>query len=129
MKLFCTVVRLKVLFMNVFDAETKIIDIEVFLQHTIADLNSIITLYFFVHSREDFKMKGNKHTHTHTHTQTHTHTHTHRQQLISVLSEELLETEQDLTEQLKIKFNTRSNLRQKVSHPSINTKKDEGAPA
>ena len=51
-----------VLFLNVFDAERKILE---------------------------FKLKRNKHKHTHIHTHTHTHIHTHTkgQRLISMLLE------------------------------------------
>ena len=50
--------------MNVFDAEKKVLDAEIFPLHTITDSNSGITL-----------IETHTHTHTHTHTQTHTHTH------------------------------------------------------
>ena len=64
MTLFHTVISLMVLFLNVFDAERKILE---------------------------FKLKRNKHKHTHTHTHTCTHTrtntHTKGQKLISMLLE------------------------------------------
>ena len=62
-----------------FDVKTKVFDTDIFLQHTIADMNSGITFYCFIELREAFKVKGNKYTHTHTHTHTYTHTRTHAQ--------------------------------------------------
>ena len=74
--LFCTVADLEVLFLNFFKAETKVLDTEIYPQHTIADLNYGTTFVFF-QLGEAFRMKGNKHTRTHAHTHTHTHTFTH----------------------------------------------------
>ena len=56
--------------MIVFDAESKVLDTNIFPQHTIADLNSGI--YCFVQSGESFKLKRNENTH---HTNTHIHKH------------------------------------------------------
>ena len=53
------------------------LDTEIFLQHTIADLNLWHCIYCLVQSREVFTVKRNKHAHTHTHTHTHTYTHIH----------------------------------------------------
>ena len=44
MTLFCTVASFKAVSMNVSDVETKVLDTEIFPQHTTADLNSGITL-------------------------------------------------------------------------------------
>ena len=55
--------------MIIYDVATKLLEIEVFPQHNIADLSSGITLIvLFLQSEEAFTVKGNKHTHTHTHT-------------------------------------------------------------
>ena len=70
--LFCTVASLKVLFMIFFYAEIKVLDTDIFLQHTIADLISGIKFYCFVHSGETFTLKGNTHTNTHTYIHIHT---------------------------------------------------------
>ena len=75
MTLFCTVASLKVLFMNVLEADTNVLDIEKFSQHTITDLNSGISCYCFVQSGEVYTVKGNNtHIHTHAHKNTHTYT-------------------------------------------------------
>ena len=58
--IFCTVASWKVLSMIVPDVETKVLDIEIFRQYTIADLNSGITFI-----GEAFTVKG-KNTQTHT---------------------------------------------------------------
>ena len=49
--------------MIVVEVETKVLETEIFPQHTIADLNSALQLLFF-QSGEAFTVKGNKHTHT-----------------------------------------------------------------
>ena len=49
--------------MIVVELETKVLETEIFPQHTIADLNSALQL-LFVQSGEAFTVKGNKHTHT-----------------------------------------------------------------
>ena len=56
--------------MIVYDVGTKVLDTEIFPQHTMADLN-IWYYLLFVQSEEAFTVKGNKHTHTHIHTHTH----------------------------------------------------------
>ena len=58
--------------MNVLEADTNVLDIEKFSQHTIADLNSGISCYCFVQSGEVYTVKGNN-THIHTHAQRHAH--------------------------------------------------------
>ena len=55
--------------MIVYDVGTKVLDTEIFPQHTMADLN-IWYYLLFVQSEEAFTVKGNKHTHTHTYTHT-----------------------------------------------------------
>ena len=62
--LFCTVASLKVPAMNVYDVATKVLDIEIFSQHTIANLNLWHYIYCFVQSGEVSTVKRNKHTHT-----------------------------------------------------------------
>ena len=47
-----------------FDAETKVLDTEIFPPHSITDLNSDITFYCLVYSGEAFTVK--RHTHTYT---------------------------------------------------------------
>ena len=75
--LVCTVASLEVLSMIFFDAETKVLGTNIFLQQTSADLISGITFYCFVQSGETFTLKK-KYAHTHVHTQhTHTHPYTH----------------------------------------------------
>ena len=59
--------------MIVFDVATKVLDTEIFPQHTIADLNLWHYIHCFVQSEKVFTMKENKHTHARTHTHTHTH--------------------------------------------------------
>ena len=54
---------------------TKVLDTEIFPQHTITEMISGIT--YVVQSAEAFTLKGNKHTDTDTDTDTDTHTHTH----------------------------------------------------
>ena len=49
--------------MIVYDVATKVLDTELFPQHTIAELNSGITFFFI--QPEDFAMKANNHTHIH----------------------------------------------------------------
>ena len=66
MTLFFTAASLKILFMNVLDADTNVLDIEKFSKHTFADLNSGIS-FCFVQSGEVSKVKGSN---THTHTRT-----------------------------------------------------------
>ena len=61
--IFCAVASLKALSMNVFDAETKILDTEKFSQHSITDLNSGIT-FIVLFTQE--KPLRNKHTYRHT---------------------------------------------------------------
>ena len=56
--------------MFVFDMETKVIDAEIFPQHTIVDLNSGIAFVLF---SQDKPLRWKE-----THTQTHIHLHTHR---------------------------------------------------
>ena len=76
--LFYTVISLRGPAMIVYDVETKVLDTEIFPQHTIANLNLWHYIYcFFFQSGEAFTVKGNKHTPTHTYTHTHTHTHIH----------------------------------------------------
>ena len=75
--LFCTVVSLKVNSMNVFDVKKKVLDAEIFPQHTIVDLNSGSTFLVLFSQGKPLMLKGSKHTHTHTHTDTHTHTPVH----------------------------------------------------
>ena len=58
----CKVVGLKVPAMIVYDVATKVLDTELFPQHTIADVNSGI--YCFVQSGEAFTLKENKHART-----------------------------------------------------------------
>ena len=74
--LFCTVVSLKVNSMNVFDVKKKVLDAEIFPQHTIVDLNSGSTFLVLFSQEKPLMLKGSKHTHTDTHTHTHTHTST-----------------------------------------------------
>ena len=58
----CTVASLEVLFINFFDVESQVLDIEILPQHiSIANLSFVITYYCFVQSGEAFMMKGNKH--------------------------------------------------------------------
>ena len=65
--------------MNVFDAEIKVLDTEIFPQHTIADLNSGTTLREASMVREvsmvtvERSLYGDRKIHTHIHTHTHTH--------------------------------------------------------
>ena len=61
--------------MVVYDDATKVLDTEIFPQHTIADLN--LWHYRCFQSGEDFTVNRNKHTHTYTHTCTHAHKHKH----------------------------------------------------
>ena len=66
--------------MIVFDAETNVLDTEIFPQDTIADLNSSITFILLFSRKKSLRwkeIKAHTHTHTHTHPPTHTHTHTH----------------------------------------------------
>ena len=51
--------------MNVFNAETKALDLEIFPQCKIPDLNSGITFIFFVQLGEGSTVKEKAHTHTH----------------------------------------------------------------
>ena len=60
----------------VYDVATEILDIEIFSQHSITDLNLWHYIYCFVQSGKAFTVKGNKHTRTRTHTHTHTYTQT-----------------------------------------------------
>ena len=60
--------------MFVFDMETKVIDAEIFPQHTIVDLNSGIAFVLF---SQDKPLRW-KETHTHRHTYTYTNTDTQR---------------------------------------------------
>ena len=57
--------------MNVFDAEMKVFNTEVFLQHNITDLNFAKTFQCFAQSGKALMVERHKHTHTHTHTHTH----------------------------------------------------------
>ena len=57
--------------MVVYDDATKVLDTEIFPQHTIADLN--LWHYICFQSGEDFTVNRNKHTHIQSHTQTQTH--------------------------------------------------------
>ena len=75
--LFCTTASLKVPAVIAYDVVTKVLDSEIFPQHTIADLKLWHYIYCFVQSGEAFTVKENAHTHKHTHTNTHTRTHTH----------------------------------------------------
>ena len=59
MTLFSTVPSLKVLSIIVFDVETKVLDTEIFSQHTITDLNSLHYISF-AQSEEAFTVEGNK---------------------------------------------------------------------
>ena len=62
----CTVARLKDPALIIYDVATKLLGIEVFPQHNIADLSSGITLIvLFLQPEEAFSVKENKHTHTH----------------------------------------------------------------
>ena len=56
--------------MNVFDAEMKVFNTEVFLQHNITDLNFVKTFQCFAQSGKALMVERHKHTHTHTHTHT-----------------------------------------------------------
>ena len=58
--------------MIVFDVATKVLDTEIFPQHTVADLNLWHYIHCFVQSEKVFTMKENKHTHARTHAHTHT---------------------------------------------------------
>ena len=60
-----------------YDVPTKVVDKEIFPQHTIADLNLWHFIYCFVQSGKAFTVGGNKDTHTHAHAHTHMHTHAH----------------------------------------------------
>ena len=51
--------------MMVYDVATKVLDTEIFPQHTIVYLNLWHYIYGFVRSPESFMVKGNEHTHTH----------------------------------------------------------------
>ena len=53
--LFCTVVSLKVLPTIVFEVETKVLDTEMFPQHTIADLNCGITIIVFFSQKKSLR--------------------------------------------------------------------------
>ena len=53
--------------MIVFDAETKVLDIEIFPWHNIAELNSNFTFIVLPSQEKPLQRKG-KNTHTHTHT-------------------------------------------------------------
>ena len=50
--------------MMVYDVATKVLDTEIFPQHTIVYLNLWHYTYGFVRSPESFMVKGNEHTHT-----------------------------------------------------------------
>ena len=71
-----TVASLKVPTRIVYDMATKVLDTEIFPQHTNTDLNVWRYIHCFVQSGKAFTVKENKNTHTHSHTHTHTHTHT-----------------------------------------------------
>ena len=58
--------------MIVFDAETKILDTEIFPQHTIADLNSGFTTIVLFNQEKPLQWTTHSHTHTHTHKHTQT---------------------------------------------------------
>ena len=58
--------------MVVYNDATKVLDTEIFPQHTIADLN--LWHYICFQSGEDFTVNRNKHTHTYNHTHKHKHT-------------------------------------------------------
>ena len=61
--------------MIVYHTATKVFDTEIFLQHTIAALNSGITFIALFSQEKPLRRKEiHTHAHTHTHTQ-HTHTH------------------------------------------------------
>ena len=77
MTLFCTTANLKVPAVIAYDVVTKVLDSEIFPQHTIADLKLWYYIYCFVQSGEAITVKENTHTHTHTQTHTYTHAHTH----------------------------------------------------
>ena len=49
--------------MNLSDSEINVLNTEIFLHHSIADLNSSVTFYCFFLSEEVFTVKGNKYTH------------------------------------------------------------------
>ena len=63
--------------MIAYDVETKVLDTEIFPQHTIANLNLCHYIYCFFRSGEAFTVKGNKHTYTRARARTHTHAHIH----------------------------------------------------
>ena len=67
--LFGIVASFKVLFINICEAEMKILDTEVFPKHAIADMNSEIKFHYFVKSGKALSLKGNVHRSTHTNTQ------------------------------------------------------------
>ena len=65
----CTVARLKVPAMIVFDVVTKVLGTEEFPQHNIAELNSGTTLIVLLSQEEPSRWKEiNTQTHTRTHT-------------------------------------------------------------
>ena len=77
--LFYTVISLRGPAMIVYDVKTKVLDTEIFPQHTIANLNLWHYIYCFFFSQEKpLRWKEiNTHLYTHTHTHTHTHIHAH----------------------------------------------------
>ena len=65
MTLICTAASLKVPAMIVYDVSTKVLDTEIFPQHTIADVSIWHYIYSFVQSGEPYTVKQNKkNTHT-----------------------------------------------------------------
>ena len=58
-----------------YDVAIKVLDTEIFPQHTIDDLSLFHYICCFIQLGEDSIVEVNKHTHIHTHTHTHTHTH------------------------------------------------------
>ena len=67
----CTVARLKVSAMIVFDVAIKVLGTEEFPKHNIAELNSGTTLIVLFSQEKPLLWKEiNTHTHTHTHTHT-----------------------------------------------------------